>query len=286
MNKGVLLFAHNSKEVDYSLLAIIAGGLAKKNLSVPVSLVTDSDSVKLIEKNNLIDKARLVFDQIIIVDNEICENTRILKDGASKTIVPFINSNRSSAWDLTPYDKTLLIDVDYLIMSPALNAYWDIDEDFLISKAFNDIFSENRTSYLDRYVSNIGVHLYWATTIMFTKNENSKLMFDLVKKIKDNYRVFSNVYQFNSKQYRNDISFSIAKHILDGYETNLTNTLPAVLTVQDRDLLIDVKENNLLFLIDKNHNKEYVACSLKNTDIHVMNKKSIIRNAEKLLGMI
>jgi hypothetical protein len=40
MTKGVLIFAHNSPDVDYGLMATIAGGLAKKNLGVPVSLVT------------------------------------------------------------------------------------------------------------------------------------------------------------------------------------------------------------------------------------------------------
>jgi hypothetical protein len=260
--------------------------LAKKNLNLPVSLVTDNSTLLSLEENILLDKAYSIFDKIIITDSFESTNKRVLKDGNDKIVVPFINGNRSSAWDLTPYDRTLLIDVDYLIMSSNLNTYWDVDEDFLISREFNDIFSEKRISYSDRYVSNFGVHLYWATTIMFTKNENSRLMFNLVKEIKDNYRIFSNVYQYDSRQYRNDISFSIAKHVLDGYETNFSNTLPPVLTVQDKDILVEVNNNKLLFLIDENYNNEYVACSVSDTDIHVMNKKSILRNAEKLLGMI
>ena len=41
MTNGILIFAHNNREVDYGLLAVISGGLAKKHLHVPVSLVTD-----------------------------------------------------------------------------------------------------------------------------------------------------------------------------------------------------------------------------------------------------
>jgi hypothetical protein len=41
MKKGALIFAHNSRDIDYALMAIISGGLVKKNLKVPVSLATD-----------------------------------------------------------------------------------------------------------------------------------------------------------------------------------------------------------------------------------------------------
>ena len=46
MNTGVLIFAHNSRDVDYALTAVISAGLAKKYLKVPVSLVTDSPTLE------------------------------------------------------------------------------------------------------------------------------------------------------------------------------------------------------------------------------------------------
>jgi hypothetical protein len=45
MKNGCLIFAHNNRQIDYSLLALISGGLAKKNLKVPISLVTDKSTV-------------------------------------------------------------------------------------------------------------------------------------------------------------------------------------------------------------------------------------------------
>ena len=45
MTKGVLIFAHNSTAVDYGMMAVIAGGLAKKHLKVPVSLVADTGTL-------------------------------------------------------------------------------------------------------------------------------------------------------------------------------------------------------------------------------------------------
>jgi hypothetical protein len=73
-----------------------------------------------------------------------------------------------------------LIDSDFLIFSDVLNKYWNIDCDLLIGESINDIYSQDRMKYLDRHVSDTGVKLYWATTVMFTKNQNTRLFFDTV----------------------------------------------------------------------------------------------------------
>ncbi len=285
MNKGVLLFAHNSKDVDYAMLAIISGGLAKKNLNVPVSLVTDSSTVEWMKASNNYETAQQIFDQIILTDRPITENRRKLHDGNASSDIPFINANRYSAWNLTPYDRTLLIDVDFLILSNRLSEYWDCEEDIMISKSINDISLQKRIGYHDRYISDTGVHLYWATTVMFTKNEKSRVLFNLVKSIKDDYQLYGDIYSFNTRQYRNDIAFSIAKHILDCFNTDFTNCLPPVMSAIDKDVLADVIDDRLLILINENANN-FTALTVKGTDVHIMNKQSVIRNAEKLLRLI
>jgi hypothetical protein len=285
MNKGVLLFAHNSKDVDYAMLAIISGGLAKKNLNVPVSLVTDSSTVEWMKASNNYETAQQIFDQIILTDRPITENRRKLHDGNASSDIPFINANRYSAWNLTPYDRTLLIDVDFLILSNRLSEYWDCEEDIMISKSINDISLQKRIGYHDRYISDTGVHLYWATTVMFTKNEKSRLLFNLVKSIKDDYQLYGDIYSFNTRQYRNDIAFSIEKHILDCFNTDFTNCLPPVMSAIDKDVLADVIDDRLLILINENANN-FTALTVKGTDVHIMNKQSVIRNAEKLLRLI
>lgn len=286
MKKGILIYAHNSRSVDYALMSIIAGGLAKKQLSVPVSLVTDQSTVDWMESSNILEKANDVFEKIIIVERPQTENTRRLSDGESSTIVPFINSNRASAWDLTPYDRTLLIDSDFLIFSNRLSEYWNVDEDVMIGESINDICNNDRLGYHDKYISDVGVKLYWATTVMFTKNENSKLFFDTVNFIKENYEYYSDIFRFDSRQFRNDIAFSVAKHILDGFEENKNNNLPPVLTLLDKDALYDINDNRLILLASPRLDSNFCAISLTGTDIHIMNKQSIHRNKDKLLELI
>lgn len=284
MSTGGLIFAFNSRDVDYAITAVIAGGLAKKHLEIPMSLVLDDSTLDWMKQSDLITIAEKVFEKFIIVERPKNYKHRILNDGDQTSTVPFINSGRSSAWDLTPYDRTLLIDSDFLILSNNLKKYLDSNESLMISSSINDIKGD-RIGYLDLNVSDVGVHLYWATTVIFTKNEESKIFFNLVKTIEQKYEVFADVYRYDPKLYRNDISFSVAKHIFDGFEEESSSCLPPVLTVYDKDSLVDVIDQKLVFLISKESGGFY-PCSIKTLDIHCMNKQSLIRNKDKLLELI
>lgn len=283
MTRGILIYAHNSRDVDYAKLAIISASLAKKNLNLPVSLVTDQSTMNWLSESNNIKLAESIFDKIILTDKPEAGNQRVLFDGKEQKTVPFNNGNRSSAYDLTPYDQTLLIDSDFLILSNRLNAYWDINDKVKIAISANDILNTNRLGYQDKYISDTGIHMFWATTVMFEKNYESKVFFDLVSYIKKNYRHFADLYMFDPRQFRNDIAFSIAKHLTDGFETNTTEALPSLLTAIDKDILYSVDNSKLTFLISSINGNDFVATSINGVDIHVMNKQSIIRNFEHFM---
>ena len=285
MTQGILIYAHNSQSVDYALMSVISGGLAKKYLNVPVSLITDKSTVDWMEDSQTYELAVKIFEHIIIVEKPETNNSRRLYDGSSNSTIPFINSNRSSTWDLTPYDRTLLIDSDFLIFSDRLSKYWNVDNDLMIGESINDIYDNNRLGYHDRYISDVGIKLYWATTVMFTKNKKTKIFFELVKHIKDNYQYYADAYRFDSKQFRNDIAFSIAKHILNGFEQNNTEELPPVLTLLDKDILHSVN-NKLTILVSPKLDSNFCAAAIDGIDIHIMNKQSIIRNKDALLELI
>jgi hypothetical protein len=88
--------------------------------------------------------------------------------------------------------------------------------------------------------------------------------------------------------YRNDIAFSIAKHMMDKFLPDVKNNLPSVLSVIDRDQLSVVKhDGNLIFLIgDELSSDNLKPVSIKGLDIHIMNKQSILRNKDTLLELI
>jgi hypothetical protein len=286
MNTGVLIFAHNSDKLDYGLLATISGALAKKNLSVPVSLATDSYTIQWMQSSNYYDLVKKTFDKIIEIEKPIATNFRNLHDGIEFQQVPFINSTRSSAWDVTPYERTLLIDSDYFIFSNKLSNYWDLLAPLLISKSIADL-GENRTKILDRRIADTGIDMVWATTVMFTKNSETRLFFQMVEFVKNNYRFYADLFRFDHRQYRNDIAFSVALHILNGFETSSVNYLPPVLSTFDKDILLSAKNGNMLFMLDQSNTRtDPYAVAITNTDLHIMNKQSIIRHQRDFLDLL
>ena len=285
MKRGILIFAHNSRDIDYALMSLVSAKFAKSNLQVPVSLVVDKFTVEWMQTSNIYDLSKEIFDKIIEIEKPVTQNTRVLSDGYTSKTVPFVNSNRASVWDLTPYDRTLLIDSDFLVMSNRLNEYWDVDSNVMLSPAMQDVRGD-RKGILDSWVSETGIPLYWATTVMFTKNNESKIFFDLVDVIRTNYNYFADLFRFNPKQYRNDISFSIAKHMLNGFE-NRGEDLPPILTLLDKDLIHSIDKNQLrVYLNDSMSEDHVVIASIKDSDVHVMNKQSIIRNAKEFLEIL
>jgi hypothetical protein len=270
MTRGVLIVAHDTEHVSYSTLSSICASLAGKNLNLPVSLITDSVSLENL-KNNSFQK---FFDKIILTDKPDNGNIRVIDNRITDT---FLNWNRSDVYNLSPYQHTLLIDSDLLIFTDKFNQFWDIDQDVILCESMLD-FDKSRLEYQDLRVSDKGPALRWATAVMFKSSKESQTFFDLIKHIKENYQYYADIFNFVPFQYRNDISFTLAEHIMYA-STNDRIYLPSLaFTLQNENILTIDKDNVRLIL--KNND---VLLTIRNSDVHVMNKSAILRFKEALL---
>lgn len=271
MSHGVLIFAQNNTEIDYAKISLYAAKRVKEYLGVPVSLVTDSKDWLLTSQPS----AEEVFDQIITLNSDSTQ-TKKFYDGsmASKTLI-WKNLDRSSCFDLSPYDETIVIDSDYIINSDVLNKVWGSKHDFLIYKDSFDI-AQWRDDSSFKYLNQWSIPFYWATVFYFKKTEIVSDFFFLIKHIKANWSYYRALYTIDSTVFRNDFAFSIALHMMGN---SFFGTLPGKMNyVLDRDLLIDVKNDSLKFLVEKkNYFGEYILTKTKGLDVHVMNKYSLTR---------
>jgi len=287
-SNGILIFAHNNREIDYGKMAYISALYAKKNLDVPVSLVTDSGTKKWMIENDLIDLEK-IFDQVILTD-DIETPTFIRKryyDGSlDYKKADFKNVYRAWAYELSPYDKTIVVDVDLLIVNNRLNAVWDTDIDFMINRKSHDL-ARDREDFEFKRISDHGIDFYWATAFYFEKTEWTKTFFDLCQHIIENYEYYRFVYRINVPLMRNDYVFSIAIHMMGGFNNKITPpSLPCEIYYSlDRDELIRINNNkSFLFLIQKKGCLgEYTLASTNNQNIHIMNKYSMNRFSEELI---
>jgi len=280
MKNGCLLFAHNGN-IDYGSQAILAAALVRKYLDVPVSLVSDKETI-----NDINSKFKnLPFDSIIEIEKPNNVNQRRLYDRESKDykVFNFINGNRHSAYDLTPYDRTLVIDTDFLVFSDSLSNYWNSD-DFFITPGMLSL-QDDSIDPKEHKVGPYSIDMVWATNIIFSKNQETKIFFDLIEFIKQEYYYYSSLYEFHPGQYRNDFVFSIACHIMSGHGLDPWHKeLPVPLFFDDRCEILKIKDSgDILFLIE-NQDKHILAKSSQQ-DVHIMNKSSLLDNLDQLLKL-
>ena len=205
-------------------------------------------------------------------------------DGAmSFRRLKFKNDIRVKSFELSPFDETLVIDCDYLINNDILKYCWQQSHDFLIYKNSVDL---SGFRYDPRLVtlSDKSIDFYWATVFYFRKNKNTETFFNLLSHIQDNWNYYRYVYQIDHSLYRNDFAFSIAIHIMNGYQTgSWAHELPGTLYYSiDKDILLKHNKEQLTLLLEKEKYKgEYTLIKTKGINVHVMNKFSLSRVIEE-----
>ena len=296
-NRGILLFAENNERIDYLRLAILCAKCIKNNMGseTKVSVVTTKGSWNNLSKvgTELESLAKTLFDKVIFTNNTYdIDNSRIYRDTQYHQVTAqFLNRSRSSAYELSPYDETILIDVDYFVLNGSLNHAWGSNEDFIINKSAKTLLHKPLTGPEFR-LNPFGIRMYWATVIYFKKSEKSKLIFDLVSHIKEAWNYYRHVYDFPGGLYRNDFSFSIALHMLNGFvdDDSFVKSFsdPEILTAIDTDQLISFDDKNTIrfYANDPVENWKFYVSKIRGVNVHCLNKISILNNFDKILEVL
>ena len=192
----------------------------------------------------------------------------------------FKNYSRSTAYHLSPYDKTILMDTDYILSNSILNNCFDMDSDLMMYKESVDI-AQVRDEREFEYISDKGIDFYWATVVYFEKNEKNDIYFNLIDHIEENWNYYQSIYDINADLFRNDFAFSIAIHIMNGFQSNneIVDKLPGKhYYTTDRDVAWKINNDYLMFLVQKkNFEGQYTAISTSGLNVHIMNKFSLGR---------
>lgn len=288
-SKGILVFARNNAQIDYCKQAYALAKRASKHLNLPTTIVTDSTEFLLDEYPD----ANEVFDKIISIvwkEEHLTENTTLSKteqhgirtfyDGTLiEKKLHFKNETRTLAYELSPYHETLILDTDVVICNDIFKKCFETEHDFLIYKTSYDLAGNDRSNDFER-ISDTSVDFYWATCVYFKKSPVNKIFFDLLQHIQENWAHYNNIFQINSPYYRNDYSFAIAIHIMNGYQKgNFANPMPGVLYyTTDKSILWELNDTDMLLLLDKQgHSGEYTPIRIRQSNVHVMNKFSLNR---------
>jgi len=258
-SKGILVFAFNNAKIDYVTQAIELAKRAATFLNLPVSVVSNTD----IQSEHI--------DQVIFFD-KFLRNRRRYSDGCDSQELEFINSPRVFAYDLSPYDETLVIDTDVIIQNSKLLESFNLKNDIAMYDTCTDLTHRPNITEFKR-VSDTSVKFYWATIVFVRKGDIAKTFFDLTQHIQEEWDHYVNMYQLKRSQYRSDFCFSIAAHIMSDNTGKLPDKLYYTL---DRDLLLSIKETSMQFLVETPlYSGDYIVARTNKVNVHVMNKFSL-----------
>lgn len=187
MTTGALIFARNNEQIDYVAMAEWSARRIQRHLGIPTHIVTD--------------------------DSEISSNSRHFEDVGTVT---WHNLNRMDAYQLSPWDRTLMLDADYVVATDQLQSVLQADQDFLAHDRAYDVTGINDFSGLNSF----GAHampMWWATVVMFRRSRHVELIFDAMRMIRDNWTHYRNIYGNRNAAYRNDHALTIALGTVNGH---------------------------------------------------------------------
>ncbi len=232
-SRGIVAFATNTNVTDYVSIANRTVKLASTILGLPYTIITDS---------------------------ETATGTRFDPDLGQ--FVEWKNFNRHMAYDLSPYNETLVIDVDYVIQDNTLNHIFDLKFDYLLMKSARSINDE----LIDPCMGKYGLPFVWATVFAFRKTARAKMFFDLVDRIEQHYGYYREIFNIEARNYRNDYAFAMADVILNGFQLSQTGIPGPMLNIPQTVTQI-TRQGDLVIVKDRD--RSYVIPPM---NMHVMSK--------------
>ena len=242
MTTGALIFARNNEQIDYVAMAKWSAKNIERHLGIPTHIVTD---------------------------DVLINNTRHFTDVGTVT---WYNHNRTDAYQLSPWDRTLVLDADYVVAGNQLKVLLEIDQDFLAHRWAYDVTGKNNFEGLNYFGDN-RMPMWWATVMMFRKSNHARLIFESMQMIRDNWTHYRNLYKNSTTTYRNDHALSIALGIVNGHTLNHHSIPWSLASLTPEHMLTQLSQDRYrVNFINKEHKHQWIELT---QDFHAMGKQQL-----------
>ena len=245
MTVGALIFAHNNDHTDYVSMAQWSAKNIERHLGIPTHIVTESTVVT--------------------------DNSRWFED--YQTNVIWHNQSRVTAYDVSPWDRTLVLDADYVVASNNLKVVLESTQQFLCFSRAHDITGINDFKGLNSF-GEVGMPMWWATVMCFDKSPVNQQIFDVMKMVRDNWTHYRKIYRINQSTYRNDHALSIALWLINGHTLPIPS-IPwsmASLTPEHKLKKLDTDHYRVDFVTPE---QQCCWIDLQGQDFHAMGKQQL-----------
>jgi hypothetical protein len=292
-DKGVLLIAYNNGKIAYEKLAVVAAANVKLHMkNNHVTLLTDVKTFDALVNELTPEQMGCTFDHIIVEDITHERNTRMHRDSPwNEFSTQFNNKNKHSIFQKSPYNQTLMIDVDYIVGNSSLDAVFDTDYELAMYKDAVSV-RNYKPRIWEQKLHPDGIDMWWSTVVYWRQDsELARLFFGVWEHVKENYHYYKWLYKFPGVLFRTDYAASIAAHILNGQnQGNAVAQLPgSVMRFSEQiDDIVGFKSLNdyVLLCPDPKELWRNICSRVQSENIHVMNKMAILRHYPSLKELI
>ena len=249
MTTGALIFAVNNGATDYQAMAQWSAANIQRHLGIATHIISHEPSSHI--------------------------NSRHFTDLGH---VAWHNTSRVDAYDLSPWDRTLVLDADYVVASDSLGVLLQADHDFFAHRDAYDVTGCNDFQGLN-YFGEHRMPQWWATVMMFRRSDHARFIFDTMRMIRDNWRHYRDLYKIRQATYRNDHALSIALLVCDGHWLDHAAIPWSLATLMpDHDLRLLEQDRYRVDFVNTDNKQRWITIQ---QDFHAMGKtqlESIVAN--------
>jgi hypothetical protein len=253
MRTGAVILAVGN-DIDYVAMAAWSSNRIERHLGLPTTLITDRE----VETS--------CFDQVIRVSPSHQDQMRWFED--IEKSINWQNHDRCDVFDLSPYDRTLLLDADYVVCCNNLLTAVSHDQFWFYDKSLSLPIGNLET---------FGRHQHpmsWATVIAFSRDKATEYVFKVMRMIRDNWQHYRDLYQIDASLYRNDYALSIALLVVNGHVKLSARPAGTMFNVLPNQRLRQI-DNDVFEVLWKNSTNRWSRQTLSQIDIHAMCKRDL-----------
>lgn len=240
---GALIFAHNNEKIDYVRMAEWNAENIQRHLGIPTTVIS--------------------------TQKQSGENLRHFQDVGS---VSWHNQDRADAFDITPYEHTLLIDADYVVASDKLKCIMDYQGNLLCHRWAHDILDQHSFKDLN-YFGSYHMPMWWATVVIFRKTKPTEMIFRGMQMIRENWNHYRDLYGNTRSLFRNDHALSIALNIENGHTLQVDAIPWSLPTLMPGHKLCEVvRDRYRIDYVTADGKQRWIEVS---DDFHAMNKQQL-----------
>lgn len=259
MTTGALIFAFDNEHTDYVKMAAWCAENVHRHLDIPVAVVTNAP-----------ERARAYsgIDRVIEAVPE-SGGTRYFED--YQNTVTWHNAGRVDAYSLSPWQRTLVLDADYVVASTDLKTLFECNSDFMCHKTAVNLSTGYPLKGLNVF-GRYNMPMSWATVMLFRRSNTAQYIFDCMNMIRDNWQHYRDLYGIDKATYRNDFALTIAIGIVSGHTGHVDHIpWPLLTAMPDTELTQLDTDHYAVNYVDADKNAKSI--SWAGTDFHAMGKR-------------